>query len=1128
LILGWIYLLRIPILTGFGFLSVCYLAFTHAKAHMGGAFDINTYRGIFLVSLIAFLFASAVGVTWRLIRCYALARLFDRNPCDSNPGLRGSIGYLLLIGVVAVPPIWGAIHTSTWLSFSADECQERFTYECTVLSLGGAVGYAILGFVAYLFLITIVATVQLGLSRPTLSEYADFEVYDNQGEKVGKVNHLFVDENDQPKYIGVKMGSREIGSHLIPMEIIERVDDRRRRIEVDTNRNTVKDATFEENRVITPEFENQIYSSYDLQQPGETTPSEVSPTWEKKPDVIPDVFLLSAVPPIRQYFNRLRRHVPTARYDFTESVSKIAIFPGYITALALLFLTSVVYLGIGLIDLVRLTHGASTIVPTLGYVLLLFTLLCWGFSSLTLLLDRYRIPVLVPLVVVLLITSFTPGLKSDFSYPVTEPVGLAARVPKSELPTQKLPEKKIIVVATTGGGIQSATWTARVLTGLEEECRKKCDQDFDESIRLISAVSGGSVGTVYVVNEYKGGHLPGKDSDPRALENIVRRAQSSSLDYAVWGLLYPDLARLFIPLPFRLPWDRGWALEEAWLSQQQTQNAGEGLEDTLSEWRNDARAGVRPAVIFNTTVTETGHRLPLTTTEPIGRLQHEDLLAKDETETDVSVVTATRLSAAWPYVSPAARADVDGTAPHLVDGGYYDNYGIASLVEWLDEELEREKREETPADIKKVLVVQIHAAGMSCTTGEEQTNKQDPASTAGTQSRDGNINNQIERKRGWLYQAYAPPWTALNVRGPGQRENNEVALDLLIDKWDRKQENEDEDVDITEATFTFDGPDPPTSWHLTDKQKLGIERSWDAELHKECNKINGWDKVAGFLGTKADPGDPSKGDQEAQTPKDWPASPVNIAHRGGKYIAPENTLIGFQEGLLRAGVDVLEFDVHLTADGHLVVIHDDEVDRTTDGTGLVREMTLQEIKQLDAGYEFTDDDGKTYPYRDLGITVPTLEEVYQAFPKTPVNIEIKEDQSGIEQALWQAIKEAKAEERTLVVSGKMSVISRFREVSAGQVATGSSIREMVAFLLWSHLYPNWSLHSSYDALQVPKEIVTAGFVQAAQQSDLRVDAWTVNTEQGMRRLLGYGVDGIMTDRPDVLNRVLEKESEDGW
>jgi glycerophosphoryl diester phosphodiesterase len=191
----------------------------------------------------------------------------------------------------------------------------------------------------------------------------------------------------------------------------------------------------------------------------------------------------------------------------------------------------------------------------------------------------------------------------------------------------------------------------------------------------------------------------------------------------------------------------------------------------------------------------------------------------------------------------------------------------------------------------------------------------------------------------------------------------------------------------------------------------------------------------------------------AQVPKSWPASPVNIAHRGGKYLAPENTLIGFQEGLTRAGVDVLEFDVHLTADGHLVVIHDDSVDRTTDGTGLVREMTLQEIKeikQLDAGYEFTENGGKTYPYRDLGITVPTLEEVYQAFPNVPVNIEIKEDQPGIEKALWQEIKEAAAEEdRTLVVSGRMNVISRFREVSAGQVATGASIREMVAFLLWS-------------------------------------------------------------------------------
>lgn len=253
---------------------------------------------------------------------------------------------------------------------------------------------------------------------------------------------------------------------------------------------------------------------------------------------------------------------------------------------------------------------------------------------------------------------------------------------------------------------------------------------------------------------------------------------------------------------------------------------------------------------------------------------------------------------------------------------------------------------------------------------------------------------------------------------------------------------------------------------------------------------------------------------------DRPVTPVNIAHRGGKFIAPENTIVGFQEGFW-AGADVLEFDVHLTADGHLVVIHDDEVDRTTDGTGLVRETTLQEIKQFDAGYEFTDDGGETYPYRGHGITVPTLEEVYQAFPEAPVNVEIKEDQPGIEQALWQAIEEAEAADRTLVVARKMSVINRFREVCGARVATGSSIREIGAFILWSHLFPGWSLRTSYQALRVPKEIVTPVFVQAAHRSGLRVDVWIVNTEWHMRRLLSYGVDGIMTDHPDVLNRGLE-------
>jgi glycerophosphoryl diester phosphodiesterase len=130
-------------------------------------------------------------------------------------------------------------------------------------------------------------------------------------------------------------------------------------------------------------------------------------------------------------------------------------------------------------------------------------------------------------------------------------------------------------------------------------------------------------------------------------------------------------------------------------------------------------------------------------------------------------------------------------------------------------------------------------------------------------------------------------------------------------------------------------------------------------------------------------------------PKDWPEKPVNIAHRGGKYLAPENTLVGFREGL-QVGADVLEFDVHLTIDKHLVVIHNNTVDDTTDDSGPVRDMTLQQIKALDAGYDFPDKDAKNHPYRGRGVTIPTLGEVYEEFPDVPVNIEIKEDQKGIE------------------------------------------------------------------------------------------------------------------------------------
>jgi glycerophosphoryl diester phosphodiesterase len=256
-------------------------------------------------------------------------------------------------------------------------------------------------------------------------------------------------------------------------------------------------------------------------------------------------------------------------------------------------------------------------------------------------------------------------------------------------------------------------------------------------------------------------------------------------------------------------------------------------------------------------------------------------------------------------------------------------------------------------------------------------------------------------------------------------------------------------------------------------------------------------------------------------PKDWP---VNFAHRGGADIAPENTLEGFRNGI-RVGAGVLELDVHTTADGHVVVIHDPTVDRTTESSGAVREMTLAEIQSLDAGYWFSSDGGRTFPHRDKGIKVPTLEEVYDEFDGVPINVEIKGERPGIEEAVWQIIEAAHAGERTLVVSESMPTIRRFRDVSGGRVATASSSVELIVFYLLTRLGLSGLSRPRYRSLQGPEAyhgvpIVTPGFIRAAHARGLRVDVWTIDTEADMRRLLGYGVDGIMTDQPDVLAKIL--------
>ena len=240
--------------------------------------------------------------------------------------------------------------------------------------------------------------------------------------------------------------------------------------------------------------------------------------------------------------------------------------------------------------------------------------------------------------------------------------------------------------------------------------------------------------------------------------------------------------------------------------------------------------------------------------------------------------------------------------------------------------------------------------------------------------------------------------------------------------------------------------------------------------------------------------------------------PVNVGHRGASQRYPENTLASFRAAL-EAGAGGLELDVHLTRDGHPVVVHDATVDRTTDGFGVVSGMTLDAVRRLDVG--------------GTGERVPTLREVLDEFPTASVNIDIKDrDLPGAEKVVVGVLREAGVADRVLVASADHRVIRRFRRASGGEFDTGASRREIAVFYALSLLHLERLIRPAYAALQVPVRhgplrILTPRFVKAAHAVGVRVDVWTINEPGRMREVLDLGADVVMTDRPDVLAEVLE-------
>jgi glycerophosphoryl diester phosphodiesterase len=264
---------------------------------------------------------------------------------------------------------------------------------------------------------------------------------------------------------------------------------------------------------------------------------------------------------------------------------------------------------------------------------------------------------------------------------------------------------------------------------------------------------------------------------------------------------------------------------------------------------------------------------------------------------------------------------------------------------------------------------------------------------------------------------------------------------------------------------------------------------------------------------------------------------LNIAHRGGAALMPENTLEAFRAGLA-AGADGYECDLQMTKDGYIVISHDTEVDRCTEGTGSINDMTLAEVKALDAGYRFTTDGGATFPYRGQGMKIPALEELLneEATRDAVAVIEIKKLDAGLSDKLLDAIEAHGIEDNVIIESFDSKALNDVRdeiELKGINVITSFSQQEIISFFL---MPLSVMLATKYQppakVVQAPVEITLNSlnvpvindlFMLKARYLGIKVHAWTVNDAAEMRALIkDKKVEAIMTDQPGILESVVHE------
>jgi glycerophosphoryl diester phosphodiesterase len=250
--------------------------------------------------------------------------------------------------------------------------------------------------------------------------------------------------------------------------------------------------------------------------------------------------------------------------------------------------------------------------------------------------------------------------------------------------------------------------------------------------------------------------------------------------------------------------------------------------------------------------------------------------------------------------------------------------------------------------------------------------------------------------------------------------------------------------------------------------------------------------------------------------------PLLIAHRGGAALAPENTLFAFRRAAEWWRADMIELDVHASADGHCVVIHDPTLERTTNGSGPVAAHTLAELQALDAAYHFTGDGGSSFPLRGQGVRIPTIVEVLEALPFMRLTVEVKT--AAAQRPLFTALERARAGER-VIAAGEFR---KYRtEFGAFRGCVSAAREDAIVYYVFHRMHLGFLAPMKANVLQIceflgERRVLTARMVGELRRRGIPVHVWTINEVDDMHRLLDWGVDGILTDRPDRLATVLHE------